>query len=137
MAFVVGRVPDCAAAPVTRITHLGPGQQADLGRGRPAHRPARLHRGRRAERLPGGHAVREAGRRRRRPARREPAAAGRRRGRGSPPTTSVSGKVTTYYEGAYHTFSRSGFQGGRRVQAAPAAGTNLLPDGQRRDDESG
>jgi hypothetical protein len=46
------------------------------------------------------------------------------------------GKVTTYYEGAYHTFSRSGFQGAA-VCKEPSRGTNLLPDGQRSDDDSG
>jgi len=46
------------------------------------------------------------------------------------------GKVTSYYEGAYHTFSRSGFQGAD-VCKRPSGSTNLLPDGQRRDDDSG
>ena len=32
------------------------------------------------------------------------------------------GKVTTYYEGAYHTFSRSGFQGADVCKRRPAAG---------------
>ena len=45
-------------------------------------------------------------------------------------------KVTTYYEGAYHTFSRSGFQGADVCRGRDGS-TNLLPDGQRQDDGSG
>ena len=45
-------------------------------------------------------------------------------------------KVTTYYEGAYHTFTRSGFHGAD-VCKRPSGSTNLLPDGQRSDDDTG
>jgi hypothetical protein len=45
-------------------------------------------------------------------------------------------KITTYYDGAYHTFSRSGFPSAN-VCKERSGSTNLLPDGQHQDDGSG
>ncbi len=41
-----------------------------------------------------------------------------------------AGKVTTYYEGAYHTFSRAGFQAAD-VCKRGSDSSNVLPNGQR------
>ena len=124
--FLVGRIPDCAAAPITRISRLGPGQQADLGRDRAAHGVARVHRGGRAERLPGGHPLREAGRRHPRPARREPAADGRRRRpvRGRRPR---SGQGHHLLRGRLPHVQPERLPGGRRVQGGRAAAPTSCP----------